>query len=697
MRGSSGQVPRQRRALATSLSAEAVARLSDLRHLSRGLLAPLAGASPLIRETEAVVGAVLGTLIGSAVSVPRPWAALATLRREQLDLEAGVMTWYRPGPVPEQGVWQRLPLDPSSRLLWGRLLLRSEPADGKNPERATVLPAGWQDPTRLRRAVRQALRHAGFNSWPGFVATVRLSHLLGGLPPIIVARRAGRVATAVGLGRNWAALGWRVRDPQALLADATVRRFPVVGRVRRAPPVPWRLPVRVILRNLDATTHAAARRRIATALERHLVERPPGAPLPGIGRAYVHWAIALLRAPRRLRPRSVRAMLSRVGRLLDQDALMGALAQAPTTGEATGAVLTLVAATYPAVESRRAGLRALRAFLDFARAEHGRDIPVVRWRLAARVIGQSPVIVALLSPPAVRLVATELRRTGPEGLALAAAVVLAAFGGLRRSEVCQLTVDDVRQRGWLVQIRRTKTSAGRRVVPLGLLLPPWARDVIEAAAAARTERPAHASTWLLTAAGRPWDPDALGARVAAALRRTTGQRVSVHAFRRAAATWWLLQWARGEPGIVLPDLGPDAPPVEGVRRVLGDDPATALFALARLLGHAWPTVTLSRYVAAIDRLEAEVMQPGAGARLPLALAADLLGVTPRWARERLTVAAGEVRIDTVLMAQKQRLACREARWIVAVTPRGGLNNRPRERRAVVARNGESPPEGARGQ
>src|SRR5262249_30285500 len=156
-------------------------------------------------------------------------------------------------------------------------------------------------------------------------------------------------------------------------------------------------------------------------------------------------------------------------------------------------------------ESRRAGLRALQAFLRFAVVECAIDVPAVNWHAAARAIGQSPIITPLLSPVVVRSVVTELSLLGPESLAHAAAVVLAAFGGLRRSEICELAFDDVRQSGWLVQIRRTKTPAGRRLVPLGRLLPPWAREVLEAAAAAWAGRTGGASSWLLTAAGGPWD------------------------------------------------------------------------------------------------------------------------------------------------------------------------------------------------
>src|SRR5262245_43001490 len=76
------------------------------------------------------------------------------------------------------------------------------------------------------------------------------------------------------------------------------RQAPAISdgpRIRRAPPAWWRVPVRVLLRNLGGTIDAAARRRIARALKRHLADHAVAASCAGRGGSFR----SVARKPRR--------------------------------------------------------------------------------------------------------------------------------------------------------------------------------------------------------------------------------------------------------------------------------------------------------------------------------------------------------------------------------------------------------------
>ena len=260
----------------------------------------------------------------------------------------------------------------------------------------------------------------------------------------------------------------------------------------------------------------------------------------------------------------------------------------------------------------------------------------------------------LLSPAEIRAAATALGRVEPDGVALAVAVVLAGCGGLRRAELCCLTLDDVQPlSNWTIRIRRSKTKAGARQVPLGTLAPSWALGILETYHAFRATVATTSETWLVTQGGA-LDPDVMGGRIARVLRAVSGKPAGFHSLRRACATWWLVCWISMDRGWEChPDLPADASFAAGVRAVLGNDPSIALWSLARLLGHVTPIVTVERYVLALDWIEAHVFA-GEG-RITSRMAAEMLAVTERHARNLVKFHDGSATVHAVVTAQRQRL------------------------------------------
>jgi len=298
---------------------------------------------------------------------------------------------------------------------------------------------------------------------------------------------------------------------------------------------------------------------------------------------------------------------------------------------------------------------ALRQFLASA-AARGYSVPRVAWGRRELAIEPGSRIVSLLSPREIREAVTRLRGQGSDGLALAVAVVLAGLGGLRRIEVCRLTWADVpRDRRWTIRVRQSKTAEGRRFVPLGRFAPAWALEVLEVYVVARGVAAPPDSSFLLTAEGTPWNPDVLGEQVTKVLRQVSGKPATFHGLRRACATWWMTRWATDILGVAPPEaLDGDAPQPDGVRMVLGEDRVRVLWNLARLLGHASPSMSLERYVGNVDWIEAQLLGRAWQQRLPRRVVAGLLDVSQRWTRAIVRTGPGEVPARAVHDAQLRR-------------------------------------------
>jgi integrase len=660
---------RQRRGLATELRIDAFARVTQLRALAGRLLEPIAAGPAEAREREAVIGALLGTIVWSGVTVPFIWQALARLRRDQLDLSTGVLT-LETGELDgssTSGNCRRLrvPLHPFSVLLWGRLQIVHRRGDKAQELDAYVLPVRWRIRNQLRLAVHQVVRDAGLGPWALFLRTVRILVLLGPLAPIGIARRAGRVIAVSVRTADGCPSGWFVNDSlTAHRRTPQVTQGSLLGGVRRPPTPAWRLECRKILAGLRGHTDRNTRRRMSDALTRLREDQHCLTDAPVVGRVFCEWAASLLRT-RRIRPNTVRTWLGRIGHAVDSGVLTDVLFEAASSTEVISVVRRILTSS-EATESRRSMRTALRQFLEFA-AGRGYAVPRVAWRRPELAIEPGDRIVSLLSPWEIREAVSRLRDQGRDGLALAVAVVLAGFGGLRRIEVCRLNWADVpRDRRWTVRVRQTKTAAGRRFVPLGRLAPAWALEVLEAYVTGVGAAAAPDSAFLLTAQRTPWNPDVVGERVTKVLRHVSGKPATFHGLRRACATWWMARWATDILGVAPPHaLEGDGPRPDGVRAVLGEDRVRVLWNLARLLGHASPSMSVQRYVCNVDWIEAQLLDMAWQKRLPRHVVAGLLDVSQRWTRAFVRTGPGEVPARAVRDAQLRRLNAPDRRAVIA--------------------------------
>ena len=547
----------QRRSTAVALDPEAFALLPQLQDLRAQLMHM--GAPSNRHEETAVVGAVLGSVVFSGITIPHLSETLVSLERDALEVDIGCLTLPVRGPASclafDPPCQQRFALHPVSLLHWGRLLLcRPQDVPESSAPTHPLLPSGWRDPKRLRAALRRTLKAAGFPTWRRFLRTVRIEMLLTAEAPVNVLRRAGGLVTAAAPASDWHRLGWMIADPanasdggRRTQALTPLDRRTSYDRVARA-------QIGRVVTALNSDTSGHERSQMAARLERLLKDPQATGPDSAIGRSVVRWAIYLLRR-RRYRPNTVRTWLSRISRALHAVDPISSLEDLRDPPRLTAFIEAAIASS-AAIESRRAMRTAVRQYLRFLAAQ-GVQVVAIRWSAQRFLIPTEGRRTALLSPGEIRAVVEMVLRDRADGLALATAILLAGFGGLRRIEVCRLHREDVpRDRRWTVCVRHSKTAAGRRAVALGPVLPPWALAVLERYAAWRTD---HCGLdhphWLLTPEGVPWDPDRLATRIIPILRRVTGKPATFHSLRRAAATWLWVQ-------SVLPsglELPPDLP------------------------------------------------------------------------------------------------------------------------------------------
>jgi integrase len=653
----------QRRSTAVALDPEAFALLPRLQTLRAQLM--LMGAPSDCHEETAVVGAVLGTVVFSGITIPHLRETLVSLERDALEVDTGCLTLPVRGPAscvasgpPCQ---QRFALHPVSLLHWGRLLLcRPQDVPESSAPTHPLLTSGWRDPKRLRAALRRTLKAAGFPTWPRFLGTVRIEMLLTTQAPVNVLRCAGGLVTAAAPASDWHRLGWMISDP-ADASDGGVRKQALTPPDRRTSyDRVAGVQIRRVVTVLNSDTSAHERSQMAARLERLLKDPQATGPDSAIARSVVRWAIHLLRR-RRYRPNTVRTWLSRISRALHTVDPIPSLEDLRDPARLTAFIEAAIASS-AAIESRRAMRTALRQYLRFLAAQ-GVQVVEIRWSARRLLIPMEGRRTSLLSPGEIRAVVEMVLRDRADGLALATAILLAGFGGLRRIEVCRLHRQDVpRDRRWTVCVRHSKTSAGRRAVALRRVLPPWAMAVLERYAAWRADYGGLDPRWLLTPEGAPWDPDRLATRIIPVIRRVSGKPATFHSLRRAAATWLWVQSVLPTYGLDLPPATRvDGPQPDGVRELLGDSATCSVWSLAGFLGHRSPAITLNRYLLAIDWFEAQVMRAGPDAPIPLRAAAGALLVTDRRARQLVPARSGAVSRQALVAAQRDRLARGRAR------------------------------------
>ena len=538
-------------------------------------------------------------------------------------------------------------MDVRTALLWGRLLALRRTRSSSNT--SAVIPPGWQQGGRLSEAMAHTVRAHGFPSWRRFAGTVRLAHVIGARAPVSVARRDGRFTIASACAADWQPAGWTLRESPDV-TEGPVTSRPVSSKDRP----PWLAWGRDAAIALDGQAGSVERRTAASRLS--LLGEDPHwrVSAPSCADPVLRWAVSLLLAIRTYRPNTVRTWLMRLARIGDTGRL-DQLVGAGVTQDGT-LVMRAILASCRSVETMLAtrghgppGGDLLRDPAWLARGQG---------RLAAGIPRRDGPGWADPDPGARRDPGRDhgapgpgRRRGGPGDRRDPGRAGRPAAGrGLPPG-------DQGRNGGCPVDHSHPvqQNACGTSLDPSGDLAPAWALEMLDRYAARRVAQRASATAWLLRGGRRPWDPDVLGPRVRAALRQVTRRPVTFHALRRSCATWWLVRWFEAAGYGVPADLGTDGPPRAGVQRVLGEDPATILWSLARLLGHSFPVVTLTRYGQAVEWIEAQLGLRSADVTIPGPLAAEILDVSERWARQLVEHTGGTVLADELLEAVVRRL------------------------------------------
>lgn len=184
--------------------------------------------------------------------------------------------------------------------------------------------------------------------------------------------------------------------------------------------------------------------------------------------------------------------------------------------------------------------------------------------------------------------------------------------GLRRRETLGLRLRDVTRDGHLLirahTQRRLKTPAAQRIVPAALLLLPQERQRLHEWLDAR-RRAGASDDDRVFAAGigeEPVSEERLAERVIEALRAVRGGRATLHQLRHAFASWTYLGLFAAQYPELLAFFDHDPVQRAELERIaalspqlLGATPRTTRaigYAVARLLGHISPAISLQHYV-----------------------------------------------------------------------------------------------------
>ncbi|MGC9237240.1 MAG: tyrosine-type recombinase/integrase [Thiomonas sp.] len=296
---------------------------------------------------------------------------------------------------------------------------------------------------------------------------------------------------------------------------------------------------------------------------------------------------------------------------------------------------------------RRSVVRALRSFHHFLVTVHGKHWASARLLSAER--GLVPVDANLITEEEFQKLQAILRDHPPvdwhpELARTMRLILLLAFRcGLRRSEILKLRMMDVHLRGpgeLLVRPtaqRRLKTRSATRRIPLSALLSPAELDELRAYNRERIFQGANREADFFAPPTLPASqlaPDVFLTRLHHLMRSVLGDpSLRFHHLRHSFATWTFarLLAPRNAPGFGWPK----GMPIQGAALPWGDDLMQKLFghasptrkkayAVASLLGHAGPELSLEHYIHSCDLLvlqHAMAAQTGIGA----AAYADALG------------------------------------------------------------------------
>jgi integrase len=210
------------------------------------------------------------------------------------------------------------------------------------------------------------------------------------------------------------------------------------------------------------------------------------------------------------------------------------------------------------------------------------------------------------------------------------ALILGGYGMVRRGELAGLLINDLigTANDLHLSIRRSKTRAGIRRVPLWALLPDPHLQTVLAYRASR-ERAVSSNgmnPFLVNEQGVPFTESQLGARISNTMRRAGLDVQSLHPLRHQGASWFPLVWYcafHQLPGNTL-GFNFDHPlfkeeHFERFRQLFISLPQLAdsvhhpwdtnpFHVLSRIIGHSNPLITLQQYVHTVSLLEYLLMQ-----------------------------------------------------------------------------------------
>lgn len=280
--------------------------------------------------------------------------------------------------------------------------------------------------------------------------------------------------------------------------------------------------------------------------------------------------------------------------------------------------------TPQARKSMRHRLKAFHAYLRVYESASGRIVPAVQWACPELAVASELSESSLLLPWEIDTVRAWIRqRRGKAPGEILDVFILLAAVGLRRTEVCQVRLGDVRIWGneVLIIIRRIKSRNAYRILPLHCLLTQadlaWFRQFY---AQRWWETGGDPEALLLATVASPegFMPKNLARRVAKAIQELTGKPLTVHSLRHYFASFFPLRWfvafhereAASSLGRVLetPLFSEEAltrfrqlfVPITWDGRPITTHPFEIL---SILMGHSGPEITVNVYIHTLDCLQ----------------------------------------------------------------------------------------------
>ena len=235
------------------------------------------------------------------------------------------------------------------------------------------------------------------------------------------------------------------------------------------------------------------------------------------------------------------------------------------------------------------------------------------------------------------------------------AIILGSYGMVRRGELARLLINDLTgtANDLSLSIRRSKTRAGIRRVPLWALVPERHLQTVLAYRTLREKESASngMTPLLVDEQGAPFTESELGDRISKTMRRAGLDVQSLHPLRHQGASWFPLIWYAAFHPLPCNTLGFNfahplflEPHIKRFRQLFVSLPHLAdgihhpwdtnpFHVLSRIMGHSNPLTSIQRYVHTLSFLEYLLMQhrdhiPDSLKNIPRTQAARLLVSSP---------------------------------------------------------------------